>query len=343
METIKKNYKLNILKGIACICVVFIHVPFPGKTGEIVGKLSGYAVPIFFMIAGYYAYHKDVEVIKRRFIKIIRILIVAYFLYFFSNATYALSNHNLLEWLAEHFDWKTPIKYIVFCSIDFAIPLWYLIAMAETYIFWYLIVRKRYEKSILKFVPIFFALQIIITLYCETMGLPWSWKINFISRALPWFLTGYYLHTDDSKKIREIKTINIVVILLIGALITVIPTIFELSIEFSVIGYIPYAFGLFVLALKKPNNRVCKPIEFIGDSLSLYIYILHPLIRRAVDVVVNLVLKDNWENTAYVWYRPMLVLLVTMIISYSYFLLRVKMIESKKYRSKDKKHVKGNE
>lgn len=42
-----KNRCLNFLKGIACIGVVFIHIPFPDVFGEIVVKIARFAVPLF--------------------------------------------------------------------------------------------------------------------------------------------------------------------------------------------------------------------------------------------------------------------------------------------------------
>ena len=70
------NHKLNFLKCFACIGVVFIHITFPGRFGEIVRLGADYAVPVFFMIAGYYAWGKDTAVIKRRLIKMLKILAI---------------------------------------------------------------------------------------------------------------------------------------------------------------------------------------------------------------------------------------------------------------------------
>ena len=50
-----RNPMLDFIKGIACICVVFIHVTFPDRFGLILKNICGYAVPLFFVIAGYYA------------------------------------------------------------------------------------------------------------------------------------------------------------------------------------------------------------------------------------------------------------------------------------------------
>lgn len=60
------NHCLDCIKGIACICVVFIHVHFPGWFGEIVWRLSQFAVPIFFITSGYFAYNCTNEILKRR-------------------------------------------------------------------------------------------------------------------------------------------------------------------------------------------------------------------------------------------------------------------------------------
>ena len=60
------NVKLDLLKGCACIGVVFIHVSFPGTFGQIVNYISTFAVPVFYMIAGYFAWGKGTDTVKRR-------------------------------------------------------------------------------------------------------------------------------------------------------------------------------------------------------------------------------------------------------------------------------------
>ena len=77
----KKNKCLNVMKGIGCIGVVFIHVQFPGEFGKVAFLLARYAVPLFFMISGYYAYGACQDKLKCRMKKIIRILFFALFPY----------------------------------------------------------------------------------------------------------------------------------------------------------------------------------------------------------------------------------------------------------------------
>jgi len=50
------NYCLDFIKGIACICVVFMHCEFPGIMGVVVQAISRFCVPLFFMVSGYFCY-----------------------------------------------------------------------------------------------------------------------------------------------------------------------------------------------------------------------------------------------------------------------------------------------
>lgn len=45
-----RNYCIDLVKGIACICVVFIHCEFPGMLGMMVQTISRFSVPFFFMV-----------------------------------------------------------------------------------------------------------------------------------------------------------------------------------------------------------------------------------------------------------------------------------------------------
>ncbi|WP_022750259.1 acyltransferase family protein [Lachnobacterium bovis] len=331
MEKRNVNVKLNLLKGFACMGVVFIHITFPGLFGQIVLYASAYAVPIFFMVAGYYAYGKDKDVIKRRLIKIVKIFAYAYMLFFLYKLTSSIKNHEVLQWLSSNYNWKTPIKNICFCTINFAIPLWYLIAMIETYIVWLYVVKQKKEHLVIKITPILFLLQIILTSYCETMQFEWFWKINFVTRAMPWFMLGYYLNSETTRSKRSLKTSTLIMMVIVGCAIAVIPSAFDLSVKFNVIGYIPYAFGLFSLALKNPSKSICKPVEFIGDKLSLNIYIFHALMDGVISFVFLRLLNVNTEANLYLWLRPIIVLVATIFASWVVY--KIKLILAKKPRN----------
>jgi surface polysaccharide O-acyltransferase-like enzyme len=316
------NYKLNLLKCFACIGVVFIHVSFPGLVGKVVSGASLYAVPIFFMTAGYYAFGKNEKVIKRRLLKIIKIFCVAYALFFLYNVILAAKNHNIANWIFSNYNWQTPIKYIVFCTIDFAIPLWYLIAMIEVYLLWLFIIKNGKEKSAMKAIPYLFAFMIALTSYAGTVGLAWFWKTNFIARGMPWFLSGYYLNTQDGKKYRDIETPKLIFMIAIGLLITVMQPILKSRIDFQFVGTLPYALGLFILTLKNPNKSLNKYMEFIGEKLSLNIYILHTLLNGIIGIILGDGFAYDTANFIFNWCRPIIVLMASIAVSWILYLGR---------------------
>lgn len=309
------NHKLNFVKFFACMGVIFIHIPFPELFGQIVIKAAAFAVPIFYMTAGYYAFGNNCEVVKRRLTKIVKIFISALALFFAFALLDAFMDNELAAWFDKNFTWFAIVKAVCFSTIEFAVPLWYLIAMIETYIIWYFVVKKQKEQNLLKLLPFLFVLQIVITAYCETEQVDWFWKMNFIIRALPWFLLGYYLHTDKSQKLRNIKSQNLVFLIIVGVVISIIPVAFGIRLEFSGLGYLPCAFGLFALTLKNPSQHICKPIEYIGEKLSLNIYIFHVPLSSVIGVFAKAfgidVTSDLWG-----WCQPFAVLVCTVFASW---------------------------
>ena len=77
----RKNQSISLIKGIACICVVFIHCQFPGKFGEFMVALGRFAVPFFALVTGYFAYFADrnigIIVAQKRLKDIIKLTIIS--------------------------------------------------------------------------------------------------------------------------------------------------------------------------------------------------------------------------------------------------------------------------
>lgn len=134
---------------------------------------------------------------------------------------------------------------------------------------------------------------------------------------------GYYFNTEKAKEIRSVKSSRLMLMAVVGCAVAVIPTLFRLPLKFSVIGYIPYAFGLFALTLKNSSKSISKPIEFIGDELSLNIYIFHPLVNMIVGTAFSKALKINVVSGIFLWARPIIVLAVTIITAWIVYELTV--------------------
>ena len=314
VQTTKRNEVLNLLKGLACIAVVFIHIHFPGVVGIIIWKsLASFAVPSFLMIAGYFAFGKDETVIKRRMIRILKIFAFGYLCFLGYNVFFQVLRGSVVEWLSLNFKYTTPIKYAVFCTIDFAIPLWYLIAMAETYFVWHFVVKHKKENRALFIMPLLFVFKIVLTTYCATKDLPWMFHINFLTGAMPYFLFGYYLRSKE-KFFKSFRYSSVLLVIVVGSLASLIPLLCDFPIKISCIGNIIYSLAIFTLAIKIPDKSYCKPLEYVGDKLSLNVYIFHMLVSSVLYIVcskylLNIDLSAGLLN----WIRPILVVILTLV------------------------------
>lgn len=85
-----RNRCLDFLKGVCCIAVVIMHCPFPSKVINLFTYALKIAVPIFFLISGYFSYNVDREIVnkklKHKIMHILKLLIISeliYGIYFF--------------------------------------------------------------------------------------------------------------------------------------------------------------------------------------------------------------------------------------------------------------------
>ena len=52
----RRNYCMDFVKGILCMCVVVTHCMFPGYLGILVKDIIRLTVPYFLMVSGYFCY-----------------------------------------------------------------------------------------------------------------------------------------------------------------------------------------------------------------------------------------------------------------------------------------------
>lgn len=309
-----RNNCLNLLKCIACIGVVFVHVTFPGTFGEIVKyTASAFAVPLFFMIAGYYSFGCTYNKIKKRFIKIVKILVFAIIWWFLYRSVLNIQDNTIIEWLASIFTWKTLVKFFAFCTISWAIPLWYLIAMAETYFVWMFIVQYKAEAKATNLTYLFFALGAILSVIVDTFGLNWSYKINFICRAMPWFMFGYLVKERYESELPDIKNTTLLSIAIVGWIISLSAIILKTPVNYYYVGVLLTAPSLFLIGVKNSNIRISRAVEYIAEKLSLFIYIFHSIVSAGVKTIVKTAGIDT--SGVYNYIHPVLTLAATIAVA----------------------------
>lgn len=314
--TDRENKFLNFLKGIGCICVVFIHFPFPGVFGLIVKRLSFFAVSIFFMISGYFAYNCDVsssqDAILRRLKKICRTTLWACGFYFVYVVLFNIAKHNAIEFLGRFFSVKTLVDLVIINNFEIidAYHLWFLPSLIYAYCILLILQKGRFMIFAYKILPVLFAIKIITEIIVETLGLSYHWRCNVFIGALPYVLLGNYIAYRE-KEIGTLRSKNEIVGILLSVTATILLTVFNVRCGCWWICIAILSISLFLLAVKNPDVTIIKAVRKIGIDYSLYVYVFHVIVYRVISNVF--LIMGLSEYIIIQWMTPVIVVISSII------------------------------
>ena len=202
----RQNDGVNMLKGIACIIVVFLHISFPGILGKVIGFELNFSVPVFFMISGYFAYKKnDFLWCKRKAVQLLKMLLVTEFVYGVWNfiKQCVIENGTFINFINENSLIKNPVRTIL-CGTIYNGTLWYVYAAMWTWVIYSFLMKKNMLKKNAIYwiiIPLLFV-QIFVKLYwmnhyniSETIYL----FRNFAVFGLPMTLLGSWISRNHEK------------------------------------------------------------------------------------------------------------------------------------------------
>lgn len=151
--------------------------------------------------------------------------------------------------------------------------------MIETYILCFFAVKSGKQNHLVNAMPALFAFQIVLTVVCETNDFAWFWKVNFLTKAFPWFLFGYYVHGHEKQIIQRKRYDKALAVrAMAGCLGAIVPVVRDVPFDFSCIGILFYSTSLFLIADQFNDMSVYRPIAYIGNKLSRNVYIFHVLV-----------------------------------------------------------------
>jgi|GEM_PF-5150878 len=131
----RRNDAMNLIKFIALIGVLCIHIKFPTIIGTELVYLSKFAVPLFFAVSGYYTYHTPAGIILKRAGRMFRWMIFGNALYFFWDLVYeTMCGRSAAVFVRTAF---TPKKILVFLVTNESYlrgHLWFLGALTYCYL-----------------------------------------------------------------------------------------------------------------------------------------------------------------------------------------------------------------
>lgn len=308
------NHLLDCLKGLGCVAVVFIHIKFPGFTGDAIWRLAQFAVPIFFMTSGYFAYNTDRElvniVLKRRSRRILWLSIWTSLLYFVLTNGYNVIKNGCLQWGTSANLFSSTLKFIVFQDVDFSggFHLWFLWALFWSYIILLLINYFDLLEVAHKSLLLLLVMNVVLSSLRLYYG--WSWhSTGNVLTAIMWVLIGTYIARNRYRM--NISNKKLILYAVLGAIWS-LTLLLKMTYDFSQIGIIIFAVSLFLLAVNNPNISVGGSIEKIGRKYSLDIYIFHILVAMIFTKMLIYVGDDLFYI---MWLKPIMVVVGTFFVA----------------------------
>ena len=315
----KYNSCIDFIKGMACICVIFMHCEFPGIVGVIVQAVSRFSVPFFFMVSGYFCFYPEISndgkynhsIIQRKLTHILKIVSLSFLFYLFFafvlNGTYTVTRKDI--WAFGIFN--SPIIVVG--------QLWFLFALLYDYFAFGLIWKGNKVKLFYFISAVLFVVYICLAQGAHLFGLkiPNMYYRNWLIEGLPFFFAGHWIHANQDRI--QIYDKVLILVVLVSTLLCLVERRI-MGRDFGVnIMTLPQVFALFIYAVKYPDRHKGL-IQEIGKRYSMWVYILHPFVFRSMDKVFH-----HWsiDTVALVqWSRPIATVIITLALSaVCYFIL----------------------
>lgn len=304
-----RNHSLDTLKFICAILVICIHTPQPLWLQPIIDPLQRSAVPIFFMISGYFTYGANLDSkIRKRVIYILKIFGISFLLYLLQHIIHSRSLDFINIIL---YNIKTMILYN---EVMFGCHLWYIPAYLYVLIIVWLVNKYKLFQYLYYAVPPLLIAGLYFGKYHEIItGHSHMVYIsrNFLFTGLPFFAIGLYIKNKETvikASINRNKAlIGFIVCYCIGLVECLYLNLYEVTGDMYITTTFAAIF-LFVYFLNgKQVNENCLSIT--GRYESLYIYMFHGLI---ITEIYKIILKVSLD-TYWPYISTITVLFITMV------------------------------
>ena len=304
-----RNLWLDLFKLVMCWMIISIHFVWETYSYYPVYRL---AVPLFFLISGYFNYRTDgqkklsgaIGFIKRS-AKYMALGFAFYIVFDFikcyvdgNGVGYYFTTLFYENILFDFFFLNRPITYS-------GAQLWFLIALFVVSLVHYALVRFGKEKWYCCIVPVTLVIQLFFGAYMRVFqetDMPIRYTRNAWFCGLPFFGLGYLLAQLDLHKKRWYTYMYLVLAVVFTLLQIPEGHFVEAEVYASTIPAAVFTL-LFFLGLKSPKAEFYY--RWFGKNMPFYVYILH----MAVGIVVGRI----WNNVN-LFIRSLVILGVSIVV-----------------------------
>lgn len=323
-----RDDSVDALKAVCAFLVICIHAPFPGTAGQYFNAICRIAVPIFFMITGYFysdttAKNREIKQIK----KIFALLVEANLIYFLWKLFLSIVSHNE-TFFQETFTSTKLLKFLIFNESPFNGHLWYLGAILYVLIIVQIADKLNLRKILYWLTPILLIGDLILGKYSIVI---WDKEFayilvrNYLFVGVPYFIIGIWVKDGLGKRLSK-KTLGGMILLFSCSSLLERIILININANATRDHYISttfFAVTCFLFALKCDEEINSKQIDSnrirkhktnhlfttIGRKYSTWIYILHPIFITCIQVLAARLSIQN----IYVYVAPVVVYATTVI------------------------------
>lgn len=302
----KRNSSLDVLKGVAAIFVILIHEQFPGTFGKWIAMLAGFAVPVFFMVSGYFSYNAPKERLKTSIKHILVLIVIAYVL---NIGRLLVTNHFSVTAVCNYFiEEILTIKHIamwLLLNVTLVSGVaWFLFALLYCYIFCLIFHKMFLSGKICAFIMLGFAGGLVLRMVFPLLGMNSFGTNNAWCCGIPYFLCGLFIRQKQEEIVPCVSCSKCCVAAGVGCVLITIALLVNDNISY--IGVVPLAVSIFALCIKYPRLE-CGMLERIGNEHAFYVYIGHPIVIHFINAIL-----PRAEGGLMAWLRPLIVISMTI-------------------------------
>lgn len=297
-KTVHKEIpSLYILKALCAFAVILIHTSLIYK--GVLAPLYRLAVPLFFMISGYFMTSGNGEVsanhiwrsLKKIFwINLITTCVYLSYSFLLSTLQYFVNGsanyYNIF--MPKHF-WENLLL-----SHPYVFTLWYLVAYMQVLFIIWLFVQFKCFSWLLKVFPVFFIIGLLMGSY--NIWSPFEnlcYHRNFLTMGLPFVLLGSWIKVNQKQCLSSFNKMPFLILLAISLTLS--------YIEYAVVRLILHTSGdyclttiilstvVFLYCIRTPNfgkdKKIIHKLTIIGRDFSLFLYLYHILVQEILGLI----------------------------------------------------------
>ena len=314
-----RNHVLDAEKAAAAYMVVFLHLHFPGVTGDIFNAAARFAVPFFFMISGYFCWRKD----KNAGARIPGKIRHTFFLCVTSFGFYLvwqwiwhiIEGKSPILWFQELFEKENIRNFLYYNNTtDIKWHLWFLPALLYCYVLFWLVEKLRVQKPAGFLIPVLLLCHFYMEEAAVFTGKEYRVMEfrNYLYTGFPFFMAGYWIHRRQEHLKKYLKSRVVYVGMILGLVMSV-GEYFLLGQMELFAGSVILTFSLFFLGIIKEGEKAPSFLSEIGIKYSFFIYLFHLAVSDVVKK--GAVLIGVEKNTVYLWLYPLLTAFLTTALA----------------------------